>query len=55
MGQCCDNAVIECTFGRLEMGLVHGEQYTARDEATASLIEYLTPVEFERTHYPNNR
>ena len=39
-GQCWDNAVIESTFGRMKVELVHGEQYTTRDEAKASLFEY---------------
>ena len=71
VGQCWDNAVIESTFGRMKVELVHGEQYTTRDEAKASIFEYLevfynrvrrhstldylTPDEFERTHKPNSR
>ncbi len=51
---------------RMKVELVHGEQYTTRDEAKASIfeyievfynrirrhstLEYLSPDEFERTH-----
>ncbi len=71
VGQCWDNAVIESTFGRMKVELVHGEQYTTRDDAKASIfeyievfynrvrrhstLEYLTPDEFERTKNPDNR
>lgn len=71
VGQCWDNAVIESTFGRLKVELVHGEQYTTRDEAKAAIFEYIevfynrvrrhstldyrTPDEFERTHNPDSR
>jgi transposase InsO family protein len=71
VGQCWDNAVIESTFGRLKVELVHGEKYTTREQAKASIFEYIevfynrirrhstleykTPDEFERTHNPNSR
>ena len=71
VGQCWDNAVIESTFGRMKVELIHGEQYTTRDEAKASIfeyievfynrvrrhstLEYLTPDEFERTKNPDSR
>ena len=71
VGQCWDNAVIESTFGRMKVELTHGEQYTTRDEAKASIFEYIevfynrvrrhstleykTPDEFERTKNPDNR
>ncbi len=71
VGQCWDNAVIESTFGRMKGELTHGEQYTSRDEAKASIfesievfdnrvrrhstLEYRTPDEFERTKNPDNR
>ena len=71
VGQCWDNAVIESTFGRMKVELVHHESYATRDEAKASIFEYievfynrvrrhstldyLTPDEFERTHNPNSR
>ena len=71
VGQCWDNAVIESTFGRMKVELVHHESYATRDEAKASIFEYvevfynrgrrhstlgyLTPDEFERTHNPELR
>ena len=71
VGQCWDNAVVESTFGRMKVELVHHARYATRDEAKASLfesievfynrvrrhstLEYLTPDEFERTHNPNIR
>ena len=71
VGQCWDNAVIESTFGRLKVELVHGEKYATREEAKASIVEYIevfynrvrrhstleykTPDEFERTKNPDNR
>jgi transposase InsO family protein len=71
VGQCWDNAVIESTFGRMKVALVHHERYATRDEAKASIFEYIevfynrvrrhstldymTPDEFERTHNPNIR
>jgi putative transposase len=71
VGQCWDNAVVESTFGRLKVELIHGEQYRTRDEARASIfeyieafynrirrhstLEYLTPEEFERMHNRSDR
>lgn len=71
VGQCWDNAVIESPFGRMKVELVHGERYATRDEAKASIFEYIevfhnrvrrhstleyrTPDEFERTKNPDNR
>ncbi|QEL16818.1 IS3 family transposase [Limnoglobus roseus] len=71
VGQCWDNAVVESTFGRLKQELVHGERYATRDEARASIFEYVevfynrvrrhstlgyvSPAEYERAHDPNNR
>jgi putative transposase len=71
VGQCWDNAVIESPFGRLKVELVHGEKYVTREEAKASIfdyievfynrvrrhstLEYKTPDEFERTHNPDIR
>jgi putative transposase len=71
VGQCWDNAVIESTFGRMKVELVHHERYATRDEAKASIfeyievffnrvrrhstLEYMTPDEFERTHNPDIR
>ena len=71
VGQCWDNAVVESTFGRMKVELIHGESYATRDEAKASIfeyievfynrvrrhsaLEYLTPDEFERAHNRNSR
>ncbi len=71
VGPCWDNAVIESTFGRLKQELVHGERYATRDEAKASIFEYVevfynrvrrhstlgyvSPAEYERTHNPKLR
>ena len=71
VGQCWDNAVVESTFGRMKVELVHHERYATRDEAKASIfdyievfynrvrrhstLEYMTPDEFERTHNPDSR
>jgi transposase InsO family protein len=71
VGQCWDNAVIESTFARLKVELVHGETYATREEAKVSIfqyievfynrvrrhstLEYMTPDEFERTHNPDIR
>jgi putative transposase len=71
VGQCWDNAVVESTFGRMKVELIHGESYATRDEAKASIfeyievfynrvrrhstLEYLTPDEFERTHNRSDR
>jgi putative transposase len=71
VGQCWENAVIESTFGRLKVELVHHQTGATRDEATASTVgyievlynrvrrhstlEYMTPDEFERTHNPDCR
>lgn len=71
VGQCWDNAVVESTFGRMKVELTHGQRYATRDEAKASIfeyievfynrvrrhstLEYLTPDEFERMHNPEFR
>jgi transposase InsO family protein len=71
VGQCWDNAVVESTFGRLKVELVHSESYATREQAKASIfeyievfynrvrrhstLEYMTPDEFERTHNPDIR
>ena len=71
VGQCWDNAVVESTFGRLKQELVHGEQSATREQAKASIFEYVevfynrvrrhstlgyvSPAEYERTHNPNIR
>ncbi len=71
VGQCWDNAVVESTFGRLKRELVHHEDYATREEARASVFEYIevfynrirrhstlgyvSPAEYERTHNPKLR
>ena len=71
VGQCWDNAVVESTFGSLKRELVHHESYATREEARASVFEYVevfynrvrrhstlgdvSPVEYERTHNPEHR
>lgn len=71
VGQCWDNAVVESTFGSLKRELVHHESYATRDEARASVFEYIevfynrvrrhstlgyvSPAEYERTHNPKLR
>lgn len=71
VGPCWDNVVVESTFGRLKVELVHSQSYATRDEAKASIfeyielfynrvrrhstLEYMTPDEFERTHNPDSR
>ncbi len=71
VGQCWDNAVVESTFGQIKRELVHHEAYATREEAKASLFEYVevfynrvrrhstlgyvSPAEYERTHNPNHR
>jgi len=71
VGQCWDNAVVESTFGQIKRELVHHERYATRDEARASIFEYVeafynrvrrhstlgyvSPDEYERTHNPNHR
>jgi transposase InsO family protein len=64
-GQCWDNAPMESFFATLKKELVHGEDYHTREQARASIFEYievyynpkrrhsalgyLSPVEFERS------
>lgn len=40
-GDCYDNAAMESFFGTLKTELVHQERYTTRDEARASIFEYI--------------
>jgi transposase InsO family protein len=70
VAQCWDNAPVESFFASLKKELVHHEKYTTREEAKASIFEYveafynrarrhsslgfLSPVEFERTHNPDH-
>jgi putative transposase len=69
VAQCWDNAPVESFFGSLKRELVHSEQYTTREQAQASIFEYIeafynrvrrhsslgyvSPAEFERSHNPN--
>ena len=71
VGQYWDNAVVASTFGSLKRELVHHESYATRDEARASVFEYIevfdnrvrrhstlgyvSPVEYERMHNPKLR
>jgi len=68
VAQCWDNAPVESFFASLKRELVHDADYTTRDEARASIFEYVevfynrvrrhsslgyvSPAEFERTHNP---
>ncbi len=70
VAQCWDNAPVESFFASLKRELVHDEQYTTREQAQASIFEYieafynrvrrhsslgyLSPAEFERMHKPNH-
>jgi len=40
-GQCWDNAPMESFFASLKKELVHGEDYATRQEARASVFEYI--------------
>ena len=40
-GDCWDNAVVESFWGTLKAELVSGERYATRDEARASIFEYI--------------
>ena len=66
VAQCWDNAPVESVFGRLKGELVDHESYTSREQAKASIFEYIeafynrvrrhsslgmvSPDEFERTY-----
>jgi transposase InsO family protein len=68
--QCWDNAPVESFFASLKRELVHHEHYTTREQAKASIFEYvevfynrvrlhssldfLSPEAFERSHNPNH-
>ena len=70
VAQCWDNAPVESFFASLKRELVHDESYTTREQARASIFEYveafynrvrrhsslgfLSPEEFERSHNPNH-
>ena len=40
-GNCWDNAAMESFFGTLKQELVHRQAYATREEARASLFEYI--------------
>ena len=70
-GNCWDNAPMESFFASLKKELVHDEDYATRDEAKASIFEYIeafdnrvrrhsslgyvAPDEYERTHNQTHR
>jgi transposase InsO family protein len=70
VAQCWDNAPVESFFATLKRELAHDERYTTREQAQASIFEYieafynrvrrhsslgyLSPAEFERTHNPKH-
>jgi transposase InsO family protein len=70
-GNCWDNAPVESFFASLKKELVHHEDYATRDQARASIFEYIeafynrvrrhsslgyvAPAEYQRTHNPHHR
>jgi putative transposase len=70
VAQCWDNAPVESFFASLKRELVHDERYTTRDDARASIFDYVevfynrvrrhsslgyvSPAEFERTYNPKH-
>jgi putative transposase len=70
-GNCWDNAAMESFFASLKKELVHDEDYATREEAKASIFEYIeafynrvrrhsslgyvAPDEYERTHNQTHR
>jgi len=70
-GDCWDNAPMESFFASLKKELVHHEDYATRDQARASIFEYIeafynrvrrhsslgyvAPAEYERTRNQNHR
>jgi transposase InsO family protein len=70
-GNCWDNAPMESFFASLKKELVHHEDYATRDQARASIFEYIeafynrvrrhsslgyvAPAEYERTHNQHHR
>jgi len=70
VAQCWDNAPVESFFASLKREPVHDEHYTTREQARASIFEYveafynrarrhsslgyLSPEEFERSHNPKH-
>ncbi|AWM42060.1 Integrase core domain protein [Gemmata obscuriglobus] len=71
VGQCWDNAPMESFFASLKKEFVHHEDYATREQAKASIFEYIetfynrvrrhsaldyvAPDEYERTHNPTHR
>ena len=71
VGQCWDNAPMESFFASLKKELVHHEDYATREQARASIFEYIeafynrvrrhsslgyvAPAEYERTHNQHHR
>lgn len=71
VAQCWDNAPVESFFASLKRELVHDERYTSRDQARASIFEYVevfynrvrlhsslgyvSPEQYERSHNQNHR
>jgi putative transposase len=69
VAQCWDNAPVGSFFASLKRELVHDERYATREQARASIFEYVeafynrvrrhsalghvSPAEFERSHTPN--
>ena len=65
-GNCWDNAPMESFFASLKKELVHRQEYATREQAKASIFEYIevfynrvrrhsslgyvAPAEYERTH-----
>ena len=70
VAQCWDNAPVESFFASLKKELIHHERYTTREQAKASIFEYveafynrvrlhsslgyLSPEQFERSHNPKH-
>ena len=70
-GDCWDNAPLESFFASLKKELVHHENYATREQARASIFEYIeafynrvrrhsalgyvAPAEYERMHNPTYR
>jgi putative transposase len=70
-GDCWDNAPMESFFASLKKELVHHEDYATRDQARASIFEYIeafynrvrrhsslgyvAPAEYERAHNQHHR
>lgn len=71
VGQCWDNAPVESFFGRLKCEVESAQMFATRDQARATIFEYLevfynrvrlhsslgfvSPVEYERSHNQTHR